>query len=230
MNAFLANSLFFGAMLTIACYAIGLMLKKRFKLAILNPVLISVICVIGVLCVCDVEYEAYKKSADVISYFLTPATVCLALPLYDKLFLLKKYWKAVCVSLLGGVVTSLGSVVILCKLMSLSPELCATLLPNSITTAVGMNLAQEMGGIASMAAACIILTGIFGSITCEWIFKLLRIHSPVAKGLAIGAASHAIGTSRALELGITEAAMSSLALAVCGLLTVLLAPLFLRLL
>lgn len=230
MSAFLSDSVFFGALLTIVCYAVGLLLKKRFRLAIFNPVLIGVIGVIGVLSACDVEYEAYQQSAQIISYFLTPATVCLALPLYEKLFLLKKYWKIVCLSLLGGVATSLGSVVVLCRLLNLSSEICATLLPNSITTAVGIGLTQEMGGIAPMAAACIILTGIFGSITCEWLFKLLRIHSPIAKGLAIGAASHAIGTSRALELGVTEAAMSSLALAVCGLITVPLAPLFLNLL
>lgn len=230
MNALFSQSMFFGAVLTIACYAIGLALKKRFRLALFNPVLISVICVMGVLLVCDIEYESYQKSSNVISWFLTPATVCLAIPLHEKLFLLKKYWKAVCISLLGGVVTSLGCVLILCKVMKLSAEMCATLLPNSITTAVGMSLAQEMGGISSLAAACIILTGIFGSIVCEWLFKLLRVRSPIAKGLAIGAASHAIGTSRALEMGITEAAMSSLALAVCGLITVPLAPLFLKLL
>lgn len=229
MKAFLSHSTFFGVLLTIACYAIGLALKKRFRLAVFNPILIATIGVIGVLAACDVEYADYQHSTQIISYLLTPATVCLAVPLYEKLSLLKQYWKAVCVSLLGGVLTSLGSVAALCHLLSLSPQLCATLLPNSITTAVGMPLAEEMGGIAPLAAACIILTGIFGSMICEWLFHLLRIHSPVARGLGIGASSHAIGTTRALEMGDAEAAMSSLALAVCGLITVPLAPLFLTL-
>lgn len=229
MNAFLSQSAYFGALLTVLAYSVGLLLKKRFRLAILNPILIGVIGVIGVLLTADIGYETYQKSAEHISFFLTPATVCLALPLYDKLSLLKKYWKAVCVSLLGSVITSLLCVVLLCKIMKLSPEMCATLLPKSITSAFGMGLAQEMGGIPSLTVAAIILSGIFGSITCEWIFKLLHIHSPVAKGLSIGASSHAIGTGRAVELGKTEAAMSSLALVVCGLITVPLAPLFLRL-
>lgn len=230
MTAFLESSVFFGALLTLAGYGLGLFLKKRFRLAIFNPILIGVICVIGVLVTADIEYASYQKGAECISWFLTPATVCLALPLYERLQLLKKHWKAVCVGLLAGVITSLACVVLLCKVMKLSPELCATLLPKSITSAFGMSLAQEMGGVPSLTVAAIILSGIFGSITCETVFRIVHIHSPIAKGLAIGAASHAIGTGRAIELGKTEAAMSSLALVVCGLITVPLAPLFLKLL
>ena len=230
MTDFLTNSVFFGALLTLAGYSLGLFLKKRFRLAVFNPILIGVICVIGVLVTADIPYASYQKGADCIAYFLTPATVCLALPLYEKLQLLKKYWKAVCAGLAGGVVTSLLCVVLLCKLMKLSPEMCATLLPKSITSAFGMGLSEEMGGVPSLTVAAIILSGIFGNITCEAVFKALRIHSPVAKGLAIGASSHAIGTGKAIELGKVEAAMSSLALVVCGLITVPLAPLFLKLL
>ena len=226
MTAFLSDSMFFGAVLTIACYSFGLMLKKRFKLAILNPILIGVICVIAVLLLTGTDYAVYKQSADTISWFLTPATVCLALPLYEKLQLLKKHWKAVCAGLACGVLTSLVCVYLLCLLMKLSPEMYATLLPKSITSAIGMGVSEELGGVPALTVACIILSGIFGSITCESVFKLLRIHSPIAKGVAIGASSHAIGTAKAIELGQTEAAMSSLALAVCGLITVPLAPIF----
>ena len=226
MTAFLSDSMFFGAVITIAFYALGLALKKRFKLAVFNPILIGVICVIAVLLITDTDYAVYKQSADTISWFLTPATVCLALPLYEKLHLLKKHWKAVCAGLLCGVLTSMVCVFALCLVMKLSPELYATLLPKSITSAIGMGVSEELGGVPALTVACIILSGIFGSITCEGVFRLLRIHSPIAKGIAIGASAHAIGTAKAIELGQTEAAMSSLALAVCGLITVPLAPLF----
>ena len=226
MTAFLSDSLFFGAVITIAFYALGLALKKRFKLAVFNPLLIGVICVIAVLLITDTEYAVYKQSADMISWFLTPATVCLALPLYEKLHLLKKHWKAVCAGLLCGVLVSLACVYALCLVMKLSPELYATLLPKSITSAIGMGVSEELGGVPALTVACIILSGIFGSITCEGVFRLLHIHSPIAKGVAIGASAHAIGTAKAMELGQVEGAMSSLALAVCGLITVPLAPLF----
>lgn len=226
MTIFLGDSLFFGALITIACYAVGLLLRRRFKLAILNPTLISVLLVIGILSATGVSYETYMQGADKISYFLTPATVCLALPLYEKLNLLKKSWKAVAVGLLCGVLTSLVCILLLCLVMKLPKEIYATLLPKSITSAIGMDVSVELGGVGSLTVASIILSGIFGSITAEWVFRVMRIHSPVAKGLAIGASSHAMGTAKAVEMGRTEGAMSSLALVVCGLLTVMLAPVF----
>lgn len=226
MTIFLGDSLFFGALITIACYAVGLLLRRRFKLAILNPTLISVLLVIGILSATGVSYETYMQGADKISYFLTPATVCLALPLYEKLNLLKKSWKAVAVGLLCGVLTSLVCILLLCLVMKLPKEIYATLLPKSITSAIGMDVSVELGGVGSLTVASIILSGIFGSITAEWVFRVMRIHSPVAKGLAIGASSHAMGTAKAVEMGRTESAMSSLALVVCGLLTVMLAPVF----
>jgi len=226
MTAFLSDSMFFGAVITLAFYSLGLALKKRFRLAVFNPILIGVICVIALLLLTDTDYAVYKQSADTISWFLTPATVCLALPLYEKLHLLKKHWKALCAGLLCGVLVSLACVFLLCWLMKLSPQMYATLLPKSITSAIGMGVSEELGGVPSLTVACIILSGIFGSITCETVFKIARIHSPIARGVAIGASSHAIGTAKAIELGQTEAAMSSLALVVCGLITVPLAPLF----
>ena len=226
MTAFLIDSAFFGALLTIAAYALGMLLKKRFRLAIFNPILIGVICVIGVLRVTDVPYERYMDGAQYISYFLTPATVCLALPLYEKLQLLKSCWRAVLIALLAGTVTSLACVWLLCLAFGLPHELYVTLLPKSITSAIGIGVCEELGGVPALTVACIILSGIFGSISAEWVFRLLRISSPIAKGVAVGTSSHAIGTARALELGRTEGAMSSLALVVCGLLTVVLAPLF----
>lgn len=226
----MSDSIFFGMVATIAFYALGLALQKRYRSAILNPTLISAVCLIAVFGHWEDGYAAYQPGGEILSQLLTPATVCLALPLYERLRLLQKHWKAVLVGLLCGVLSSLLSTLLLCKLMKLSPDIYATLLPKSITSAIGMGVSEELGGITSLTMACTVLTGIFGSMVCEAVFKLCRIHSPIAKGLAIGASSHALGTAKAAQLGQTEAAMSTLALVVCGLLTVVLAPVFYTLL
>ncbi|MEG2253229.1 MAG: LrgB family protein, partial [Clostridia bacterium] len=204
MREFVEGSLFFGAALTLGGYALGLVLKRRWKLAVLNPILIAVLCVIGVLGVLGIPYQAYHASAKYVSYLLTPATICLAVPLYEQLSLLKKHWRAVMAGLTAGVAASLVCVWGLCTLFGLSHELYVTLLPKSITSAIGMGLSQELGGIVPLTVAAIIVTGIFGSIIAEWVFKLCRIHEPIARGLALGSSAHALGTTKAMELGEVE--------------------------
>ena len=226
MKEFLTDSAFFGAFISLAAYEAGLLLKKKFKLAVLNPLLIGTICVIAVLLFFNVDYQKYNEGAKYISYLLTPATVCLAVPLYQQLSLLKKNIKAVAGGITAGVLASLLSVFLLSKSFGLSHEQYVTLLPKSITTAIGMGISQELGGIVTITVAAIVVTGIFGNVIAEFICKIFRIQEPVAKGLALGTASHAIGTAKAMELGEVEGAMSSLAIAVAGLLTVLGASLF----
>jgi Putative effector of murein hydrolase len=226
MKSLLIDSMFFGAVISLTAYGIGLFLKKKFKLAVLNPLLIASLCVIAVLLLLNVEYKHYYESAKYISYLLTPATVCLAVPLYQQLELLKKNLKAIAGGITAGVLSSLLGVFLLAKLFSLTHEQYVTLLPKSITTAIGMGISAELGGIETITVAVIIVTGILGNMTAEFICKLCRIQEPVAKGLAIGTASHAIGTTKAMELGEIEGAMSSLAIAVAGLLTVLCASVF----
>lgn len=226
MREFLSGSLFLGALLSLACYALGLMLKRRFRLALFNPLLIATLCVIGVLTALDVDYAAYEKSASVISYFLTPATVCLAVPLYEKLTLLKKHWKAMLAGLLAGVVCGLGCTFLLSLLFSFPHELYASLLPKNITAAIGYGLADELGGMVPVTASAIMIAGISGSVAGEGVLRLFGVKNPVAKGFAMGAASHAIGTARAMEMGDTEGAMSSLAIVAAGLTTVVIAPFF----
>lgn len=225
MHELLTDSLFFGSLLTLACYEVGLMLKKRFKLAILNPILIATLCIIAVLTLADVEFAAYNQSAERISFLLTPATVCLAVPLYEQLSLLKKNLKAVAAGLVAGVLTGLVCILLLSLLFKLPHEIYVSLLPKSITTAIGMGVSAELGGVVPLTVPAIVLTGVLGAVIAEPVFKLFRIHEPVARGLGIGTASHAIGTSKAMELGQVEGAMSSLAIVVAGLLTVILAPL-----
>lgn len=226
MKELLVDSVFFGAVLSLAAYESGVLLKKKFKLAVFNPLLIATAAVIATLSLLKVEYTHYNESAKYISYLLTPATVCLAVPLYQQLELLKKNLKAVAGGITAGVLASLLSIFLLAKLFSLSHQQYVTLLPKSITTAIGMGISEELGGIQTITVAVIIVTGIFGNVTAEFICRLFRIHNPVAKGLAIGTSSHAIGTAKAMELGEIEGAMSSLAIAVAGLLTVLGASVF----
>lgn len=220
MKEMLCDSVFFGAVISILAYEFGLLLKKKLKLSILNPLLISVVLVIIFLAVFDVDYKEYQEGAQILSYLLTPATVCLAVPLYEQLELLKHNLKAVMAGLAAGVVTSLVSVLLLAILFGLSHEEYVTMLPKSITTAIGMGVSEELGGMVTVTVAVIIVTGILGNVIAEYVFRLFKIEEPIAKGVALGSASHAIGTARAMELGEVEGAMSSLSIAVAGLLTV----------
>ena len=226
MKEFLINSVFFGALLSLAGYELGLILKKKFKLAIFNPLLIASVSVIAVLLLMDVDYESYNEGGKYLSYLLTPATVSLAVPLYEQLELLKKNLKAVAAGIISGVIASVFGVFALCKLFGMNHQQYVTLLPKSITTAIGMGVSEELGGIVTITVAVIVITGVLGNVIAELVYKIFRIEEPVAKGLALGTASHAIGTAKAMELGMTEGAMSSLALAVAGLLTAVLAPVF----
>ena len=226
MLDFLTNSLFFGVAVSLAAYEVGSLLKRKFKSPILNPLLISIILVIVVLVVCKVDYQSYNLSAKYLSYLLTPATVCLAVPLYEQLELLKNNVKAIMAGLISGVLTSLISILALAAVFGFSHEEYVTLLPKSITTAIGMGVSEELGGIVTITVAVIIVTGILGNVIGEHVFRIFRIDEPIAKGVALGSASHAIGTAKAMELGEIEGAMSSLSIAVAGLLTVLGASVF----
>lgn len=226
MKEFLENSVFFGAFISLAAYEVGLILKKKFKMAIFNPLLIAILCVMAVLTLLNVDYEAYNEGGKYISYLLTPATVCLAVPLYEQLTLLRKNLKAVAAGILSGVLTSLVSVFLLAMLFGFNHEQYVTLLPKSITTAIGMGVSEELGGIVTITVAVIIITGVLGNMAAELVYKVFRIHDPIARGLALGTSAHAIGTAKAMELGEVEGAMSSLAIVVAGILTVAAASVF----
>ena len=223
------DSVFFGAVISLAAYEGGLLLKKKFRLAVLNPLLIGTVSVMAVLSLLKIEYKHYNESAKYISYLLTPATVSLAVPLYRQLNLLRRNLKAVTGGIASGVFASLLSVFLLARLFGLTHEQYVTLLPKSITTAIGLGISEELGGITTITVAVIIVTGILGNVTAEFVYKIFLIEEPVAKGLALGTASHAIGTAKAMELGEIEGAMSSLAIAVAGLVTVFGASAFAKL-
>lgn len=225
MNDVIHSSLYFGMLVSVGAYLFGVWLKKRTKLAILNPLLVAIVLVILFLSVFRIDYQEYNKGAAYLSYFLTPATVCLAIPLYRQLEYLKRHIFAVAASIAAGVAGSAVSIFIMAKLFQLEHVYYVTLLPKSITTAIGMGVSEEAGGIVTLTVISIIVTGILGNIIADWLFQIFKIEEPMAKGLALGTAAHAIGTAKALELGEIEGAMSSLAIAVAGLLTVVVVPL-----
>lgn len=226
MKQIITGSAFFGVFISILGYEVGLLIKKKLKHPVFNPLFIAIIFVIGALVILGIDYDSYNEGAKYISYLLTPATVCLAVPLYEQLNLLKKNWKAIIIGILSGVITSLASVFLLALAFGLTHEEYVTLLPKSITTAIGMELSGEMGGIVTISVAVIVVTGIFGNVMAEIVCKLFRINEPVAKGIAIGTSSHAVGTAKAMEMGQEEGAMSSLAIAVAGILTAVLISVF----
>lgn len=226
MNEFFQSSMFAGVALSLISYLIGMLLKKKFKLGIFNPLLIAIVVSIIVLLIGKVDYKVYNQGAKYLSWLLTPATVCLAIPLYEQWGLLKKNLKAVLLGLIAGVVTSLGTVYVLSLVMGLSHKDYVTLLPKSITTAIGMGVSEELGGYVTITVAVIVVTGVLGNMAGTLVCKIFRITEPISKGLAFGSASHAIGTAKAIEIGEVEGAMSSLAIAVSGILTVVLASVF----
>jgi len=226
MNEILGHAAYFGVTISLAGYAVGLWLKKKLRKPFSNPLLIAILLVMASLVVLKIDYSIYNESAKYLSYLLTPATVCLAIPLYQQLELLKKHWKAVIGGLTAGVASSLVSVWGLSVLFRLTHEQYVSLLPKSITTAIGMGVSEELGGIVTLTVAAIILTGVLGAVIGEAVCRLFRIKNRVAVGLAFGSAAHAVGTSRALEIGEIEGAMSSLAIAVSGLITVAVASFF----
>ena len=226
MNNVFLNSTTLGVVISLLAYQFGVFLKNKTKKAFVNPLLISIVLVIVFLLAFDIDYASYNQSAKYLSYLLTPATVSLAVPLYQQLELLKKNMTAIILGISAGVLTSLLSVLAMSVLFGLNHEEYVTLLPKSITSAIGMGLSEELGGYATITIAVIIVTGIFGNMIAEFACKLFRIKHPISKGLAIGTSSHAMGTTKALELGQIEGAMSSLSIVVAGLMTVILASFF----
>lgn len=226
MNHVVSNSTTIGIVISIIGYEIGLLLKRKYHYAILNPLLISIVFVIGFVLIFHVDYQNYNSSAKYLNYLLTPATVSLAIPLYQQLELLKKNMAAIMAGILSGVLSSLGCVFVLALVFGLNHREYVTLLPKSITTAIGIGIADELGGYVTITVAVIIITGVLGNICADGICKLVRITDPVAKGIAIGTSSHAIGTARAMEMGEIEGAMSSLSIVISGICTLIGASVF----
>ena len=226
MHDFFSQSVYFGALATFGFYQLGVYLKKKTGLAIMNPILVAAVIIVVLLKVTRTEYADYNAGAKYITYLLTPTTVCLAVPLYEQFELLKKHRVALLTGITSSVIISALLILGFSILFGLTHEEYVTVLPKSITTAIAMGLSEQLGGYVSITVVAAITTGVFGNIAAEAVLKLFHVTHPIAKGVAIGSSSHAVGTAKAMELGEIEGAMSSLSIAVAGVLTVIASIIF----
>lgn len=218
------NTPLFGILLSIIAFEIGVWINKKTRISLLNPMLIGIVLVIGFLLVCNVKYESYKLGGDYISFFLAPATVALAVPLYKQLDKLKANWLPILVGIFVGSVSSIISVIVLAKFAGISQNILVSITPKSITIPMGIEVSRLLGGLPAITVASIMITGITGAIISPIVCKLCHITDPVAQGVATGTASHAVGTSRMMELGEIQGAMSSLSIGIAGIVTAITAP------
>ena len=219
----LLSSPFFGIALSIVAFSIGVWIQKKTGLVICNPLIIAIVLVSGVLLLFKIPYESYNEGGSIINMFLAPATSCLAVSVYTRVELLKRNWLPILAGCVAGSLTSMGSVFLLCRLFGLDEAMTYSLLPKSVTTPIAVGIAEGHGGISSITVAAVILTGIMGSILAPFLIRIFRVKDAMTAGLAIGACSHAVGTSKAIEIGETEGAMSGLAIGICGIVTVVFA-------
>ena len=225
MAEFIQSIGVWGVALTLGAFALGTWLNKKTGQAVFNPLLLGSIFVIVFLSLVKIPFGEYKESVSFLSYLLLPATVSLAVPLYEQWLPMKKNALAVLCGIAAGAFTSVACVIAMSWLLKLDPVLSASLMPKSVTSAIGAEVAEELGGIGALAGALIILTGIVGNLSAAALCRICRLHDPIARGVAIGTGSHAVGTARALQMGRVEGAVSSLSIAVAGVLTAVICPL-----
>lgn len=217
----LFQSPYFGVALSIAAFGVGVKLHRRFKTPICNPLIIAIVLIVSVLELFHISYEDYNVGGEIINMFLAPATACLAVAIYTKMEILKKNWIPILVGCVVGSAASMSSVYVMCRMFGLDDSLTVSLLPKSVTTPIAVSISEGNGGVVPITVVAVIFTGILGSILAPFFIKIFRVKDSVAAGLAIGASSHAVGTSKAIEIGEVEGAMSGLAIGICGMVTVL---------
>ena len=220
MLDFILSSSYFCIAVTIAAFLLGSLLQKNTKLAILNPTLVGAAIMMLVVTLLDIPTAAYQAGCSVLNFLLTPATICLSIAFYQQFQSLKKHLFAISIGVLAGSLCSIGFIWLCCRIIGLDRAILLSLLPKSITTAIGTALAEELGGVAAITTFAIAITGIFGNIAGPALSKLLKIRDPIPQGVAFGTASHVMGTARATELSALTGAVSSLSLTIAGLLTV----------
>ena len=219
----LTSSPLFGVCLTILAYEVGCILNRKLKTPVANPLLIAVVLIIALLKLLGVSFDTYNQGGSIITLFLAPPTASLAVNIYAQLEQLKKRLLPVLAGALVGSVCSVGSILLLSHLFGLDESLTASLIPKSVTTPIAMSVSQQLGGIVPVTVAAVVVTGIVGAVFAPTFIRLFRVKDPVAAGLAIGVSSHALGTTKALEIGEVEGAMSGIAIGIAGLITVILA-------
>lgn len=219
MNDVLTNSAYFSMALTLVCFAAAQMLQKKWKQPLLNPILMAAVMVIAVLRVLKIPNAVYQDGCRILSWLLTPATICLSISFYEQFQKLKKHLLAITVGVVTGSVSSIGAVWGLCRLFHLNGVVTASLLPKSVTTAIGAAISSEIGGIAAITTAVIVITGVLGNVFGPMLCKWFRFDDEITQGVAFGTASHVVGTSKAAQVGQLCGAVSSLSLVLAGLVT-----------
>ncbi len=230
MKELLFDNAFFGIFISLIAFKIGKDIFNKFKWPILNPIFVALILIFIFMEVFNIPTSYYNKGGDILGFFIAPATVCLAIPLYKELGTLKKHYKVILAGALIGSVTAILSVILLGKLLGIEDIILLSFVPKSITTPIGIEVSKLLGGIPAITVFAIMVTGIAGNIFAPFMLKLFRIENAVAKGLGIGISSHAVGTSKAIEMGEVEGAMSALSIVIAGIITIFIAPLLLNLL
>lgn len=217
---------FFGLAVSVVCWCFAGWLQKKTKLLVCNPVLVTALLVIAVLLVLDVPLAHYNAGGDIIKLMLGPATAVLALNIYQQRTILKQHFLPVLLGCFAGSLASILFVLLLCKLFAADAAFAASMMPKSVTTAIALGIAENAGGIPGLTAAAVVITGVEGAMLAPLFANVFHITDPVAEGVAIGACSHAIGTSKAMEIGSLQGAMSSIAICVCGIITSVLVMFF----
>lgn len=210
-----------GLILTAAAFALARWFQKKTGWVLANPTVVSAAMIIALLLLLDIPYDDYARGGDFVNLMLSPVTAILALGIYNQRDILKKNFIPVLVGCTVGCAVSMGSVLLLCRLFGLDQAITAAMLPKSCTTAIAVGIAEAKGGVVAIAVACVIIAGTVGAVGAPAFIKWFHVTDPVAQGLAIGACSHALGTTKAREIGELQGAMSSIAIGICGLLAVL---------
>ncbi len=221
MTAWIDSPLF-GVTLSILCFCVGQWIFQKTKSPLANPLVIAFILVVLFLQAFDISLETYQKGGDIISFFLLPATACLGLQVYRVWPLIKKAWLPILVGCTVGSLTAIGSTLLLCRMFGLTEAITQSLFPKSVTTAIAIEIATERGGIASITVGAVAVAGITGAMLSPFLVNVLKLKNKTAIGLAIGTSSHALGTTRAMEMGKEEGAMSAVALSASAVITVIL--------
>lgn len=229
INDYLGHSTYFAIVMSVAYYMLGIVLKRKFKLAIFSPLIVASVLTIVTIVIFDIDMEIYNKAGNYISYMLTAATVCYGILLYEQLEILKSNFKAITIGILTGIVITMFIILGFSILFRLPHDQYVSLLPKNITTAIGLGISEANGGYPSITIVWILITGNLGNAIAEPVIRLFKIEEPVARGVAIGSSSHAVGTAKALEIGAVEGAISGLSLAVTGILSVVVAAVFAQL-
>lgn len=225
MMELLTGSVYFGVALTLGMFMLAVMINRRWPNPFTTPLFLATVFVVLILLMTGVSYGDYNRGAGYITYFLVPVTVCFAVPMYRQLPLLRRHAAAILMAMLVGVVCSVMSVCMICIIFGLGDVIAKSLVSISVTTAIAIGITEKLGGVVALTVSSVIVTGILGASISDVVCRAIGLRSPIARGLAIGNASHAAGTAKAMQMGPVEGAMSSLAIVLSGVLTAIFAPL-----